>query len=211
MFFLFGERVRSIAEPIDDRQCAVCTTVQPFTRQTENLWFTMFSIPLLRIEERAHYLRCEQCLSAYAEDNPGEPSHISLTKQIVVYLLMGYRQEQHAKLASEICLKVTGFDYAPGEYQDIQRSFASRGDDMVELTRKASPRLNSIGKQQLLEAAFLASYVCCDLEYEDRLRINLIGNALDVGLEFVEYAIAQVRSRRNYDVRRLANAESPVR
>ncbi|MEK9872100.1 MAG: hypothetical protein VW831_20455, partial [Gammaproteobacteria bacterium] len=61
-----------------------------------------------------------------------------------------------------------------------------------------------------IEAAFLTTYICCDLQYEDRLRINLMGNAMDVGLEFVEYAIRQTRKTNYYGVRRLAKAEAAI-
>ena len=43
-----------------------------------------------------------------------------------------------------------------------------------------------------------------------RLRINLMGNAMDVGLEFVEYAIRQTRKNNYYGVRRLASAETAI-
>ena len=43
-----------------------------------------------------------------------------------------------------------------------------------------------------------------------RLRINLIGNALGVGLEFVDYAIQQSRKKNNYEIRRLRHLEPEV-
>jgi hypothetical protein len=52
------------------------------------------------------------------------------------------------------------------------------------------------------------TYVCCEIQYEDRLRVNLIGNALGVSLEFVEYAVQKVRQNSYYGVRRLVPMKS---
>ena len=71
--------------------------------------------------------------------------------------------------------------------------------------------MNAVGKQAVIEAAFLTTYACCDLQYEDRLRINLVGNALGVGLDFVEYAIDNVRKQSYLGVKRLSKLSPPVR
>ena len=81
---------------------------------------------------------------------------------------------------------------------------------MVDYVRSHAASMNSVGKQQVIEAAFLSTYACCELQYEDRLRINLIGNALGVGLEFVEYCIGQSRRQNYYGVRRLGLTEQEV-
>jgi hypothetical protein len=78
----------------------------------------------------------------------------------------------------------------------------------LEYLRQASSRINSQGKVQIIEAAFLMTYVCCEIQYEDRLRVNLIGNALGVSLEFVEYAVQKVRQNSYYGVRRLVPMKS---
>ena len=71
--------------------------------------------------------------------------------------------------------------------------------------------MNAVGKQAVIEAAFLTTYACCDLQYEDRLRINLVGNALGVGLDFVEYAIDNVRKQSYLGIKRLSQLSPPVR
>lgn len=210
MLFLFGERLRSKATPVGEHRCSVCQSDQPFTEQNENLWFALFGIPLLPFEDKARYWRCENCLAAYDRNALGEPSHVPLVKRVIAYLLMGYRQDQHRRIAGEICLKITGFDFEGTEFDRVTREIGAGKLDMVEIVRRTAPTLNAIGKQQVLEAAFLATYICCDLQYEDRLRINLMGNAMDVGLEFVEYAIAQTRKQNYYGVRRLSHVESAV-
>ena len=211
MFFLFGERVRSAARPQGEKLCPVCTGHQPFTEQLESLWFSLFHIPVLKIEDKAHYWRCENCMSSFSQNDISKPSHVPITQQLVVYILLGYGYSKPADTAREICLKVTGFELTDQECSELARRLSSGHEDMVQLVRDRSPEMNLAGKQAVLGAAFLATYVCCDLQYEDRLRINLIGNALGVGLDFVEYALDQVRKQGYLGVRRLSHSGMPVR
>ena len=65
------------------------------------------------------------------------------------------------------------------------------------------------GRQCLIELAYLMTYASCEIEYEDRLRLNLIGNALDISINGVEAIINHVRQQGYYGVRRfLPVAES---
>ena len=203
MIFLFGERVRSRSAALPARQCAVCRSQQAFSEQTESTWFTMFGLPLLPIEQTASYERCENCLSAYARGRPDLPSSVPVLKRVLVYLLLGYHQGGHLSLASEICLKLSGFELSDDECRALVAEINAGGTDMVEVVRSIAPLTNAVGKQQILEGAFLATYACCDLQYEDRLRINLMGNAMGVGLEFVDFAIEQARRQNYYGIRRL--------
>jgi hypothetical protein len=210
MILFAGESVRSKSDPVGQHECGTCHGVQHFTEQHESLWFCVFWIPVVPLQTIARYWRCEQCLTAYLPGDTQVASSAQLVKRIVSYLLLGYNQRQHQQLAAEICLKLTGYPFELEEYQQVLRDIESGNVDIIDHVRSNSSAINGIGKQQILEAAFLATYVCCDLEYEDRLRINLIGNALGVGLEFVEYSIAQSRKQNHYGIRRLGHVESAV-
>jgi hypothetical protein len=105
--------------------------------------------------------------------------------------LLGYNQHAHVAAAQEICLKLCGFELTESETKDLVRDISARHVDILDYVRYQVPFLNAIGKQQALEAAFLATHACREMQYEDRLRINLIGSALGVGLEFFEYVIQQ--------------------
>lgn len=113
-------------------------------------------------------------------------------------------------MADEICTKLTGFDFPESEVQALSQEIASGRLNVAELVRRHASSLNAIGKQQVVEGAFLTTYACCDIEYEDRLRINQIGSALDVGLEFVTYAIDEARKQQNYGTRRLPDIRAEV-
>lgn len=210
MFFLFGEKIRSKSTAVGVKHCPVCHAEHPFTEQQESLWFCLFAIPLLPIERTASYWRCDNCLMAYKPGALEQPSSVPVAQRITLYLLLGYAQRAHAKLAGEICLKLTGFELDSTTRAMLVREINTGGIDMVEYVRSEAASTNAIGKQQIIEAAFLATYACCDLQYEDRLRINLIGNALGVGLEFVDYAIAHSRKQNYYGIRRLGLTEPEV-
>lgn len=207
MLFLFGERKKVKGAPIGNKDCALCRSEQLFTDQRETLWFTFFGIPLLPIELAAQYWRCENCLSSYRIGALDEPSQVPVVKLLVTYILLGYNQHQLHGLASEICMKITGFELGEPEYRSLIQELGSGSLDVVEHVRGFAGCINGPGKQQIVEAAFLATHTCCDMQYEDRLRVNLIGNALEVGLEFVEYCIQQVRKHNYYGVRRSASQE----
>jgi len=210
MFLLLGEKVRSRSNPVGSHTCAVCKSEQAFSDQGETLWFSVFGLSLFPLEERAHYWRCENCLTAYKPRELDQPSSVPLVKDVVIYLLLGYDQQEQRTLADEICTKVTGFDFPDSEVRDLTREIASGRLNLAELVRRHASSLNAIGKQQVVEAAFLTTYVCCDIQYEDRLRINQIGSALDVGLEFVTYAIGEARRQQNYGIRRLPDVRAEV-
>ena len=127
-----------------------------------------------------------------------------------MYILLGYNQHEHIALAQEICRKLCGFEFGEGEAKDLLHDIAARNVQMVDYVGSQAPFLNGLGKQQVLEAAFLSTHACCELQFEDRLRINLIGNALGVGLEFVGYAIEQSRKKNYYEIRRLRHLEPEV-
>ncbi len=210
MLFLFGERKRVKSAPIGNRECVLCHSEQLFTEQVESLWFTFFGLPILPMEQAAKYWRCENCLSSYQQGDLSAPSQVPVIKLLITYILLGYNRHQHQALASEICMKITGFELEDSEYKSLLRQLGSGDLDIVQHVRGFAGCVNGAGKQQIVEAAFLTTHTCCDMQYEDRLRVNLIGNALDVGLEFVEYCIQQVRRQNYYGVRRLLGAAEEV-
>ena len=211
MFFLFGERVRTEMSPQGEKSCPVCLNQQQFCEHAESLWFSLFQIPLLKIEDRGLYWRCENCLNPFFVNNVSVPSHVLTVQQIVVYILLGYGYYGKKNVAKDISFKVTGFELNDEQFVQFSRQLGSGHEEMVDLVRKSAPAMNAVGKQAVIEAAFLTTYTCCDLQYEDRLRINLVGNALGVGLDFVEYAIDNVRKQSYLGIKRLSQLSPPVR
>ena len=210
MFLLMGERVRAKSDTVGCHTCPVCKSGQKFTDQVETLWFTLFGLPVLPLEQCAHYWRCEQCHTAFKPRELRQPSAVPILKDVVVYLLLGYDQQVQTQLAGEICARVTGFEFPETEVRALGREIASGRLGVAEVVRRHASSLNAAGKQQVIEGAFLTTYACCDIRHEDRVRINQIGSALDVGLEFVTWAIEQARRQRNYGIRRLGHVQAEV-
>ncbi len=203
MLFLMGERVTSKSEGAGFRSCSVCGDNEHFSHVTETNYFSLFGIALLPIEKLADYYRCDRCSNSYQDLLIEEPSQVPVLQRTLSYIQLGYGQSNQAALVQDICLKLCGFDYPQEAMRKAAFELESGESRYFEYLRKEAFRINSQGKMQVIEAAFLMTYVCCEIQYEDRLRVNLIGNALGVSLEFVEYAVQQVRENNYYGVRRL--------
>ena len=204
MFFLIGERVRRKTEAIGARQCAICVKSETFMHVVETKWFSLFAIPLLPLEVVADYVVCRKCESAYPYETSTEPSQVDSVKLVTTYILTGYGRQNQTRVMQEIVHKICGFEFSSGEINRFSGHLA--GGDIFELLGNAASTMNDRARLQVIEAAFLSTHVCCEIQYEDRLRINLIGNALGVSLQFVEYAIEEVRRHRFYDVQRLVQS-----
>ena len=203
MLFLIGERVTNKSEGAGFRACAVCGGNEHFSHVSETNYFCFFGLPLLPIEKLADYYRCDRCNNSYKDLLVEEPSQVPVLQRTLSYIQLGYGQSQQATLVKDICLKLCGFEYSQDEMRKAAFQLESGESQYMDYLRKESSQMNNLGKMQIVEAAFLMTYVCCEIQYEDRLRVNLIGNALGVSLEFVEYAVQQVRDNGYYGVRRL--------
>ena len=153
MLFLFGERIRSRATPVGGKYCPVCHGEHEFTEQQESLWFCLFAIPVLPIEQTASYWRCENCLLSYRPNELDQPSSVGVVQRIALYLLMGYNQHTQLSLAGEICLKLTGFELTEDTQAELVREINTGRTDMVDYVRSHAASMNSVGKQQVIEAA----------------------------------------------------------
>ncbi len=208
MLFLIGERVISKSEKAGSRSCAICGDDEQFSRVTETSYFCFFGLPLLSIDRLADFYQCDRCRNAYNDLTAEMPAQVPVLQRTLSYIQLGYGQSQQKNVVHDICLKLCGFEYSQEEMRKAAYQLESGESEYMEYLRQASSRMNTQGKMQVIEAAFLMTYVCCEIQYEDRLRVNLIGNALGVSLEFVEYAVQQVRQNNYYGVRRLVPVRS---
>ena len=208
MFFLPGEKVRANAEAIGDKDCPVCQRSQTFIRVEETVWFTLFMIPIAPMEKQASYDQCGSCQYAFAQGDYREPAHLDLLREVLVYMLCGYGMHQHRDLAQSLCRKLTGFDFPDDAVSTLMRQFEGPGVDMPARLESRRASLNLRCKEDLVRAAFLVAYASCELEYEDRLRINLMGTALGFGLETTDAVIAELRRDGYLGIRRYLPTQS---
>ena len=206
MLFLLGETIRKNQLPAGSRPCVFCGDDQKFLQVTEDNYFTFFTIRLFRLGKVAGYYQCESCEFTYQNYESAEPAHVYWVKLVATYVLTGYGMANQRRIIQEIGKKVSSVGFPSKEIDEISVRLE---DDVFELLRDAAVSLNDKGKLKIVETAFLGTYICCEIQYEDRLRINLIGNALGVPLEFVEYAISEVRRQNYYGVHRLLSPVQP--
>jgi len=208
VIFLFGERTHSQSGAAGEQLCGVCGKRQPFSHVIETNYFCLFGMRLLPIERTSDYLRCDQCNNSFLVDQLEEPTQVAVVKRILVYIQLGYGMQEHGDLLQDICVKVTGFEFKESEIEREMREIGSGRVDIFELLKSLTSGLNLKAKQQIIETAFLITHACCEIQYEDRLRINLVGNALGIPIEFVTSIINQVHSQGCYGVRRLLSTQT---
>ena len=206
MFFLVGERVHGAAIDAGDHACPVCGVERHFHRIVETNYFCIFGLRLVPIEKVADYFECDSCKSSFNEDLK-VPSALPVVHSTIVYVLVGYGMQGHPGVAREICEKVTGSTFPEEALTGRLRAMDAGTEDLFDTLRDRSRFINVQGKRQIIEAAFLMTHVCCEIQFEDKLRINLIGNALGVSLQYVDACIEGVRSQGYFGVRRLLQAQ----
>lgn len=203
MFILFGEKIHSESCAGGTHLCGVCGKERQFNKIVETNYFCVFGIRLLPIEKIANYSQCDHCNNAFDSEHTDLPTQIAPLKKVLSYLQVGYGMHMHRDLAQDICLKVSSFELSSEEFSQ-EVLLASQGKtDIYTYLKASSSSLNMRGKQEIIEAAFLITHACCEIQYEDRLRINLMGNALGVSLEFVSSVIDHVHAQGCYGVRRI--------
>ncbi len=212
MIFLFGERIKRDSKPLGARSCPVCHSEQQFSHVQEVNYFHFFGLRLLPLEKIADFQLCEFCENAFAMGPtvPEVPSHIGLTQTVISYVLLGYGQHDHTELAQDLLKKITGFDLSLEGYRRNVADLSTGSLDIFAHIKQQARRLNVRGKQQVIEAAFLATHACCEIQYEDRLRINMVASAMDTSIAFVNATIEQVRRQGCYGVRRLLPTQTQV-
>ncbi len=207
MFLLVGEQLKQRESSAGEHHCGVCRGDTPFASVEEQNYFSLFSIPLIPLEKTAEYLRCERCGNAFSSRDTSQPSSIELGQWALTYIMLGYGMFDYQVTAREIFERVTGFAYSEENLKAHIRALESENLSMMELLQQLAGTTNLAGKQQILSLAYLMTYMSCEVQYEDRLRLNLMGNALGVSIGFVEAVIQAVRAEQYYGVRRLLKAD----
>ncbi|HKI75504.1 MAG TPA: hypothetical protein VJ998_12700 [Pseudomonadales bacterium] len=207
MFFVFGERVHGASLDAGERLCPICRRSTHFAHIVETNYFCIFGLRLLPVEKVANYYQCSECGNPF-DRNVDVPNQVSMIAQVLAYILAGYGMTAHQDVAAEVCRKVSGFDISHGELAAAIRSLASGRENLFDLLKAGAQGINATGAHQIVQAAFLMTHVCCEIQYEDRLRINLIGNAVGISLAFVEMAVEAVREKKYYGVHRLLGTVS---
>ena len=202
MLFLFGEQIKS--ESIEEGvfNCPVCRDQQRYQRVVETNYFTVFMLPVLAITKLADYCQCAICGSSFDPGDYAQPAANIGVKRALVYIMMGYEMEAHKNTVAKLYKIITHFNLADSDIVAEMRHISDDHNDLFSFMKSLAPKLNIQGKQKVLEATFLMTYVSCEIEHSDRLRVNLVGNALGLPLEYVEAMINRIRSKNYYQIKR---------
>jgi len=192
MLFLLGEKVVRRVSDEGSFHCPVCDSLQTSLHIIDKNYFTLFFIRILPLEIIGDYLECCQCLHSFDPDNTTQPTYISGLVLVLSYLMLGYGINDSKSEAAAIYKAMTDREYDEQAIQDNIVAF-NEGKDLFKTLKGLAFRLNTMGKIRVVEAAYLITRALSEVEYEDRLRVNLIGNALGISLEFVNEIINRIK------------------
>jgi hypothetical protein len=206
VIFLFGEKFKRESVALGDQMCPVCQQAKPFSHICQTNYFCLFGLRVLPLEKNADYHSCDYCENAFqapGADGVLVPSQLQSVRRVLAYILVGYSMQDQHELSCDIFKKVTGFELQLSVLKDEVNSISLGDTDLFDELKQQNRYLNVRGKQQIIEAAFLMTHSFCEIQYEDRLRINLIASAIGMPITFVSAVIDQVRQQGCYGVRRL--------
>ena len=204
LFLLAGERKHRQSADTGKHHCGVCKATRSLEHVVETRYFCLFGVRLLPIEREADYLECTTCQHGFHADNTEIPSYVSGIHVSLAYLLLGFGLHEHARAAGEVCERVSGTKVNSAEIHRIMGALDRQELNLEQELSELAATTNDLGKYRIIQAAFLMTHMCCEPQQEDRVRINLMGTALGVGLEFVHGAIEDVRSQHYSGLRRLS-------
>ena len=173
-----------------------------FNHIVETNYFCVFGLKLLPLEKVANYYQCDECGCPF-DYTFTVPTQVPLIRLVLAYVLVGYDMASHTQVAGEICRKISGFELDTEALRNDINGFASGRQQIDRELQHAAMNVNAFGAMQVVQAAFLLTYVCCEIQYEDRLRINRIGTALGVSLQLVQSAIESIREHHYFGVHRV--------
>lgn len=200
MLILFGEKIITSTENLGEFDCPICSTQKEIIHIVEKSYFTVFFLRILPLDTVADYRQCSGCGHAFDSSNMEEPQYFSSVRAVLAYLLAGFGVYHGIDASKRIFNVVTNKDACSAEIQRQMRNF-EQGQDLFEQLKQDAKTLSWFDKSLIVEAAFLLVYAARPIEYEERLRVNLIGNALGVGIEGVNAIIKNLQSQQYKGIR----------
>jgi len=194
MLVLFGEKTVASTEPLGDFNCPVCNCEESLIGVIEKNYFTAFFIRILPLDTTADYNQCSGCGHAYDSISAEEPLFFSTVKSVLSYLLAGYGLNHGIEVSRKIFHAITMSDTSTSDIQNPINQF-NHENNFFEHLKHSAKTMSWLDKSLVVEAAFLLIYAARPIEYEERLQINLTGNALGIGIEGVNAIIKKLQSQ----------------
>ena len=184
MLFLLGEKMIPSTENLGEFNCPICDTNKNLIRVIEKNYFTLFFIRILPLGTTADYNQCEGCGHTYSGLDASVPLYFEPVQSVLAYLLAGYGLNHGIGVSQKIFEAITGKVVSATEIQNHINK-VNQGYNLAEQLKTSVDKLSWLDKSLIIEAAYLLVYAARPIEYEERLQINLVGNALGVCLEAV--------------------------
>ena len=193
MLFLLGEKTIPSTEDLGEFNCPICDTPQTLVRVIEKNYFTIFFIRILPLGTTADYNLCNGCGHTYNSLDANTPLYFETVQSVLAYLLAGYGLNHGISVSQKIFEVITGKDVSASTIQEHINQI-NHGSSLFEQLKCNVDKLSWLDKSLIIEAAYLLVYAARPVEYEERLQINLIGNALGVCLETVNAIVKNLAS-----------------
>ncbi|MCL6415698.1 hypothetical protein MIB92_08550 [Aestuariirhabdus sp. Z084] len=139
-------------------------------------------------------MKCSDCGHAFSSKTDSEPTYYDPLKSILAYLLAGYGLINGVETAKDIFQSATGSKI---DFSDLQERVDNiqQNNQLPDDLKQVARRLSWLDKVLLIEAAYLLIFTARPIEYEERLKINLLANAMEIGLEGVDAIIKHLRDQ----------------
>ncbi len=201
MIILLGEKIVARVKSSGEFNCPVCTSHNGYKRIEERNYFTVLFLPVYPLGVVADYVQCDKCGYSFAPNSQFIAGHFEGIRLVIAYLLLGYGLDAREETAIEIYELVTDQLWPKGELHALVNQI-SRGLDVISQLQTIAFNLNAQGAWKVVEAAYLMTYACCEIQYRDRLRVNQIGAALGVSLAEINQLVDQLRKNSFRGIRR---------
>ena len=195
MLFLFGEKIIAFTEDLGTFNCPICEGQKDISKVIEKNYFTVFFIRTLPLGTIAEYMQCSGCGHAFPSKSSIEPTYFKPLKSVLTYLLAGYGLTDGVETARNIFRSTTGNEVSVSNLQEIINDIQENNHMSSDLKQIASS-LSWLDKSLIVEAAYLLVYTAGPVEYEERLNVNLLANAMGIGLEGVNAIISNLKSQK---------------
>lgn len=181
MMFLFGETLKKTTESVGRFDCPCCAEENEFQGILEKSYFCIFFIPLLPMNTVANYWQCTACQEVFEPNNLDRPVYCLTMLAVFSYLLSGYGLHENLNSALKIYENLSNTKIDESEILGYKESYNSI-EDLTSVLKKLSFHMDYSGRIKVVKAAYLFTYGACEMEFNDRVRVNLIGSALNIDI-----------------------------
>ncbi len=195
MLFLFGEKAIAFSEDLGTFNCLICEEQKKIFKVIYRNYFTVFFIRTLPLGTISEYMECSGCGHAFPSKSCTEPTYFKPLKSVLAYLLAGYGLIDGVETGRNIFRSITGTEVSVSNLQKII-SDMQQNNHMSNDLKQVANSLSWLDKSLIVEAAFLLVYTARPIEYEERLNVNLLANAMGIGLEGVNAIISNLKSQK---------------